>query len=71
MQIKIEMHIYDIYMKIEVQRLLLVVYVFIKLDEIIYFEVKWDLRILKLIKQMREVEKNESVRKIHKGLNKL
>lgn len=60
-----------IYMKIEVQRLLLVVYVFIKLDEIIYFEVKWDLRILKLIKQMREVEKNESVRKIHKGLNKL
>lgn len=60
-----------IYMKIEVQRLLLVVYVFIKLDEIIYFEVKWDLRILKLIKQMREVEKNESIRKIHKGLNKL
>lgn len=60
-----------IYMKIEVQRLLLVVYIFIKLDEIIYFEVKWDLRILKLIKQMREVEKNESVRKIHKGLNKL
>lgn len=60
-----------IYMKIEVQRLLLVVYVFIKLDEIIYFEVKWDLRILKLIKQMREVEKNESVRKIHKDLNKL
>lgn len=36
-----------------------------------YFEVKWDLRILKLIKQMREVEKNASVRKIHKGLNKL
>lgn len=60
-----------IYMKIEIQRLLLVVYVFIKLDEIIYFEVKWDLRILKLIKQMREVEKNASVRKIHKGLNKL
>lgn len=56
-----------IYMKIEVQRLLLVVYVFIKLDEIIYFEVKWDLRILKLIKQMREVEKMQVLEKYIKA----
>lgn len=37
----------------------------------IYFEVEGDLRILKLTKQVWEVEKMKVLEKIHKGINKL